>query len=203
VLAEPITRLIYVRGGFGRADAAQSARILQAYVIAMWAYCSYQILVRAFYSLKDTLTPLKISVTLMVLELVLVLSLVWHLGPLAFGITTATVFTLNALTLALLLRRRIGNVGARSLVTSVARSLLATAAMVGIIVFLRWVLPDSPALVVSVCVPAGAAVFIAAAWLLRAPELGEMLGSLGRKRKLDEPPTDADAPTPEGNDNEA
>jgi hypothetical protein len=46
---------------------------------------------------------------------------------------------------------------------------------------------------VGVCVPAGAVAFLAAAWLLRAPELGELLGAVrGRQPDDDTKPTATD-----------
>jgi hypothetical protein len=53
--------------------------------------------------------------------------------------------------------------------------------MAGVVLPLRHVLAGaSDALVVAVGVPAGAAAFVATAWLLRAPELGELLGAVRR-----------------------
>jgi peptidoglycan biosynthesis protein MviN/MurJ (putative lipid II flippase) len=150
----------------------------------MWAYCSYQIFVRAFYSLKDIMTPLKVSCALMVLELALVGSLVWRLGVQAFGVTTAVIFSINTLVLAVLLRPRLGGrLGARRIVASVVRSLVACAAMCGAIWGLRILLPGrGNLLIVGVCVPAGAVIFTLVHMGLGGTETGELLGSLWRRR---------------------
>ncbi len=178
VLAEPIVRLIYTRRNFTAADAAQSAFILQMYVLGMWAYCSYQILARSFYSLKDTTTPLKVSCAMVVINLGMVATMVWipWLGAGAFGLSTAITFTINAAILMYMLRKRLGRFGGRKLAISVLRSVIACAVMTGVIYLLRRQLGDVRNwVVVAVCVPAGAITFFAAAWLLRAPELGELL----------------------------
>ncbi len=189
LLAKPIVWVLYRHRHFTAADVEQSALILRMYVIGMWAFCSQQILVRAFYALKETRTPLRVSCALAPLDLLLVAALVWvpGLGPGAFGVATVTTFTVTSLTLGWLLRRRLGRLGARRLLASVLRSLAACAAMSAAIYAAalnqNWSpLGHSPPwLIVAVCVPGGALVFLAAAWILRAPELGELLGPLGRK----------------------
>ncbi len=209
VLAEPIIELIFQHGKFTAADSAQSVFILKMYLLGMWAYCSYQIFLRAFYSLKDTTTPLKISCSLIALYMLMVLTLVWvpGIGAGAFGIATATSASINAILLATILRRRLGRIGGRQLAFSVARTLIACAAMFAVVAWMRaevsgqpyWIIPGAlgihpmlrdamhlPALgvawQVALGVPLGAAVFMVAAAVMRAPELGELFGSLKRKK---------------------
>jgi len=184
VLAGPITRLLYQRRRFTPADAADAAFILQMYALGMWAYCSYQIFVRAFYAMKDTVTPLKISCPLAGVHLVAVVGLVWvdRLGAGAFGAATAGTFAVNTLILAVLLRRRVGPFGGRRLLVSIARSAAAAAAMAAALIGLRCALTGrSDGLIVGLGVPAGAGVFILAALLLKAPELSELLQRAGRR----------------------
>lgn len=188
ILAEPITRVLYVHGAFTPADAALSAFVLRMYCLGMWAYCTYQILARAFYAMKDTRTPLKVSCVMAALHLLLVAGLVWvpALGPGSFGVATAGVFSLNVLILAYLLRRRLGRLGGRHFAASAARTLAACAVMTGVIYAMRWQFDRMGAsdwLDVAACVPAGGAAFILTAWLLRAPELGELWGAARSKLK--------------------
>jgi putative peptidoglycan lipid II flippase len=176
VLAGPITRLLYRRGNFTDADAALTAQVLQAYVVGMWAFCAYPILVRAFYAAGDTRTPLKTGCALVLPHLALVTVLVWTIGGRAFGAATATTFSLDVLVLLWILRRRLGGIGGRALAASVARGLAASGAMGAAVWWLREALAHrGSAVVVGVCVPAGAVVFLAVAAALRAPELKELL----------------------------
>jgi putative peptidoglycan lipid II flippase len=186
VLAEPITRLIFMHGNFTAADAATSAAVLQAYAAGMWAYCTYQILLRSFYSLKDARTPLKIACVMGMVELVLVSTLVFvpQLRERAFGVAVALAFSLNSFVQAAVLRRRLGPFGGRKLLASAARSCVAAAVMAGSIEGLLWWLGPRPDwLTVLVCVPAGAATFVGCAWAMRAPELAELLGSFRRRSR--------------------
>ncbi len=180
-LAKPITDVIYRHGKFTPKDVAEVAGILQTYVMGMWAYCTYQIFLKAFYSIKETLQPLKVVAVMAVLHMAMVVSLIWvpGLGARAFGVATATTISLNVIVLAYLLRKRLGRIGAAKLTVSVARSCLAAATMAASILLIRWAMPSGPNWrIVAVCVPAGTAVFLFVAWALRAPELGELFGSL-------------------------
>ncbi len=185
ILAEPVTWLLYRRGNFTPADVAQTADILKMYLLGMWAYCSYQIVVRAFYAVKDTVTPLKISCAMALVNLVLVAGLIWipGLGASAFGLATAITFGLNTVAMGYMLRKRWGQMGGRKLALSVGRSLVGCAAMAAALLLMqRWALNGArPWLIVTVCVPVGAIVFIAVAFLLRAPELGELFGPIVEK----------------------
>jgi putative peptidoglycan lipid II flippase len=180
ILAEPIM-MIYARRRFSVADAMQAAFVLKMYVLGMWAYCSYQILARAFYACKDTKTPLKVSCSLAVVNLVLLLALVWvpQIGPGAFGLSTSITFAINAIILIWLLRKRLGLLGGRKIAASLARAIIACAVMAGSVYFLRWYMKDMGYLIIlGVCVPVGAIVFVFILWLLKAPEIKELIGGM-------------------------
>jgi len=185
LLAEPILRLLFELRKFTRGDAVEAAHVLRFYAAGLWAICSYQIVARTFYALKDVITPLKISCGVVFLNQLLVVVLVWvpGLGPGAFGLATSIAAGINTVVLLAILRRRIGRIGGRKLLASIARAVAATAAMCAAILALRWWLGDvRSAVTVGVCIPAGAAVFLAVLRLLRAPELGELFGAM-RKAK--------------------
>ena len=183
ILAEPIM-MIYARRRFSVADAMQAALVLKMYVVGMWAYCSYQILARAFYACKDTKTPLKVSCVLAVVNLILLLAFVWvpAIGPGAFGLSTSITFTINALVLILLLRKRLGLLGGRKIAACLVRAAIACSVMAVVVYFLKWYLRDANNLILlGVCVSAGAAVFILILWLLKAPELYELIGGIKKR----------------------
>jgi putative peptidoglycan lipid II flippase len=181
ILAEPIVKLIYTRRSFTTEDAVYSAFILKMYALGMAAYCSYQILTRAFYSFKDTITPLKISSWLVFVNLGMLVPMLWipSLGAGAFGLSTAITFTINAVALIYLLRKRLGLFGGRKILKSVVRTVIGCAAMTAAVYLLRYQLGDARNwIVVAVCVPAGAITFFAVVWLLGAPEIGELIGGI-------------------------
>jgi putative peptidoglycan lipid II flippase len=182
ILAGPIVKVIYARRNFSPIDATQAAFVLQMYVLGMWSYCSYQILTRAFYSLKDTMTPLKVSCVLAIINLLMLVTMVWipWLGAGAFGLSTAITFALNASVLVYLLRKRLGLFGGRKILASIIRSTIASAVMAGVVYLMLLVMKDvRDWIIVAACVPAGTAVFFGMAWLLGAAEIAELFKRAG------------------------
>jgi putative peptidoglycan lipid II flippase len=188
ILAEPIMRLIYARRNFTAADAAQSGFILKMYVLGMWAYCSYQILARSFYSLKDTKTPLKVSCWLAGVNLIMLVGMVWipSLGAGAFGLSTSVTFAINSAVLIYLLQKRLGRFGGRKIIISFLRTLCGCAVMAAAVYILRWQMGTVRNwIVVAVCISVGAIVFLAVVWLLGAPELAELRGGMKLSKETD------------------
>lgn len=182
ILAEPIVKVIYARRNFSPADASQAAFVLKMYVLGMWSYCSYQILARSFYSLKDTMTPLKVSCALAGVNLLMLVTMVWipWLGAGAFGLSTTLTFAMNACLLIYFLRRRLGLIGGRKVLFSVIRSSIASAVMAAVIYVIRWYLKGvADWVIVVTCVPVGVIVFFIAARLLGAAEIAELFKRAG------------------------
>jgi putative peptidoglycan lipid II flippase len=187
ILARPSIALIYRHGRFD--DVARAARILQMYCLGMWAYFANHILLRAFYSQKDTRTPLKVSCALAAANMLAVVFLVFTpLRGAAIGLATAVSTSATVAILAWVLHRRWGRLGLRQIIRSLARTAAATAAMAAA-VLATWALLRRPAqqlaqaadtrwlapgVVAGACIVLGGAVFLAAAAVLRCPELREL-----------------------------
>ncbi len=130
ILAEPIVSLLFEHGRFGPEATTRAARVLQCYGVGMVAFCCQHILLRGFYSLKDTLTPMWIGCYLVVLNLVMNLALVWHpaIREAAFGISTSITSILHVCVSVFLLRRRMeGRIGAREVAAAALRTAMASA----------------------------------------------------------------------------
>jgi putative peptidoglycan lipid II flippase len=210
MLATPIIQLIYQHGKFLGADTAQAAFLLQTYILGIWGMATYQIFARAFYSFKDMTTPPKVLSIGVLVYVTLVMALMWlpvgwlpvglvppdprpgagrTLGAGAFGIATAITWSLNTIVLAWKLRKRLGVFGGRKLAYSIGRTLICCGIMAEVLMVLKWQFQRhnvANSLLVAICVPVGAATFFLAVRVLKAPELGELLGSMGKKAK--EPP---------------
>jgi putative peptidoglycan lipid II flippase len=165
----------------------------------MPAFCAQHILLRGFYSLKDTLTPMWIGCGLVVVNMALSVALLWHpaIREAAFGISTSVTSTLHVMVSVWLLRQRLhGRIGARAIARSTVKMVVA-GALAGLAAWwlLRWSMKTDLATVgrtgaraVQVFLPLGGAgiAYLFAAKLLRADELGWVFG---RSRPSAEPPT--------------
>ena len=186
LLGRPIVALFYGHGRFldNPDSVARVARILAFYATAVWAYCANQVLVRGYYALKDSKTPVKVGAAMVGLNLALNLTLIWFLAEAGLALATAIAAVARLIVLALILRRRLGRFGGRELAASGARAVLATvvmaAAVLGAMHALGAAAPDAsvPAKVVHLGGPlvAGLIGYLVAAALLRCRELKELVG---------------------------
>jgi len=189
-LAEPASALLLRRGKFTSLDTVRTAFILRMYCLGMWAYFCNHILLRAFFAQKDTRTPLWTSCILAGVNFLMVVTLVFTpLAGGALGVATATTSSINALALTVILRRRWGHLGLRSVLASLGRIVPAAAAMAGTIALACHMLlgPIAAAsntdagIALLVSIPAGSGVYLAVTRLTRSPELTELKASFRKK----------------------
>jgi putative peptidoglycan lipid II flippase len=183
VLRYPIT-LLFERGAFGPHDVDVVAAGLLGWGVGIPVLVAVEILPRAFFALKDTWTPVRIN--LVTLAIAIILSIVGGIvtrgdsvagvGMLA-GVVSLTV-AMEVAWLGIELRRRLANIGLRSLAFSALRSLVAGEAMAAALLALLYLWHHlGPAgqtgnlLLLIVAIPLGIAVYTGWAYVVRAPEL--------------------------------
>ncbi len=138
-LAEPLVSL-YRIGAFKAEDVAPVANALRFWAAGLVFYAGMMFVLRTFYSLKDTRTPMLANLVLTPLQigLYLVLStgmLGWPgLGIIGIPIADGIFYSLLFVTLALLLRRRIGGYDLRGVARTFATMLFASA-LGGVVAF--------------------------------------------------------------------
>ena len=177
-LATPAAEAICRHGEFSDEAATRVADILQMYCLGMGAYFCNHILLRAFFSMKDTRTPLKIAMVLVALNVALVIALIAVMqNGRAVGLATAVTASLNTLLLVAVLRRRFGHLGLASIGKSVLRTLVASAAMFAAARYVGQPIGEPFGSIgeLLAAMIVGASVFLAAAGVMRSTELGELL----------------------------
>ena len=190
VLAAPIIGLLFEGGRFGPEQTARAATILRWYGVGMAAFCAQHILLRAFYALKDTLTPMWISCGLVALNWALNLTLVWFVREQAFAIATSATAILHVVLSVWLLRRRMGGrMGARSIAFGVGRTVVGSAiAVAAAFLLLQWTQARIPpgahgllerGALVFLPLAGSIALYLAVTRLMRMEELGWLLGRRG------------------------
>jgi len=104
-----IVNILLGGGKFTPADVHRTVMLLAFFALSIPAENSIHLLVRAFYALKDTWTPILISVPGLGLIWVLSKMLIPPLGLNALGISYTVTLSLEALVLFALLRQRIAH----------------------------------------------------------------------------------------------
>ena len=122
VLSVPVTRALWRGGAYTEAAVLANARLVVFFSLGLLGLCALQLITRGFYALRDFTTPVKVGVATFGLNL----GLSWwlmHTGLRYGGIALAVsvTFTLNALVLVALLRRRLGRIEGRAIANSLWR----------------------------------------------------------------------------------
>ena len=131
VLADPIVELIFERGSFLPPDTSFTAAALCFYAPGLIGYSAVRIAVPCFYALKNSFTPMLISVLAVALNIMLNLILVRFMGFRGLALGTSIASLVNAALLLLLLRRRLGGLDLGRVATTASRIALAAAFMGG------------------------------------------------------------------------
>lgn len=177
IVALPLSRLAYERGEFGLSDSARVAWILMGYAPAIWAYSMNHVLTRAFYAQGDSRTPLRVSLAMVGLNLMLNLILVWPLGALGFALATATGAVLQNVILLGAMGRSLGEPLGRGVWMSWGKSLTACAVMAGVLTPLLYYFDagslnrTQSAVLLGLAVGIGGLVYLAVTWLLGCQEI--------------------------------
>lgn len=187
VLAEPLVVAVYAHGAFGRAEAIATTRALAWQAAGVWAIASVRVVVPVFHAHGDTRTPVIASLVNLIAFAALGVALSAPLAHVGIAVAISAAGALQLLVLLVLLRRKMGRLGMREVLASALRIALACAAMAtaawGIARLGRW---DDGAdardyAVLAGALAAGGAAYVAAAWILRAPELDAVLGRFARR----------------------
>jgi putative peptidoglycan lipid II flippase len=172
LLGRPLTALLFQRGAF---DAAATDRVywaLQFFALGLVGHAALEVVSRLFYAQLDMWTPFWAALG----GLALNAGLGWLLMPeLAHGgiaLSNSLGAWLQVLVLLAVARGRLDGVEGRALGTSLARTLIATAAMAAAVLSTRLALPNPDTAVgAALALGAGAATYVLVAWLLRSQEI--------------------------------
>ncbi len=162
VLSEPIVRVVFQGGAFDEYSTKITSSALLYFSIGLCSYAGVKVLAAAFYSLKDTRTPLKnfFMAFLLNAALNLILMFPMKVGGLALATSIASMF--NFFSLFYLLRKKIGPLGGRAIIVSFTRAMIPGIIMAVVLVWLNAALHFRPILQIIVVILAGMASFFTA-----------------------------------------
>jgi putative peptidoglycan lipid II flippase len=132
VLATPVVALLYQHGEFDARDTVQTAMALRYYLLGLTFAAIDLPLVFAFYARKDTLTPALVGVLGVVVYLIVALSLIRPLGMIGLILANSAQLTIHALTMLVLIQKRIGGLGGHGIMALAFKALFASLVMGGV-----------------------------------------------------------------------
>jgi putative peptidoglycan lipid II flippase len=193
VLARPIVALLLQRGRFTALDTAATAAALVWYAPGLLAYSVVKIASPTFYSLRDSRTPVLVSVASVLANLIVNLALVGMFGFRGLAAGTALAATFNAGTLLWLLRRRLSGIDETRIAVTLAKILCASLVM-GIVahVTVTWLAGSFPGVSTAARgvhvfggIGAGVLALLAASRALRIEEFDQAVGFVLRRRRIE------------------
>jgi putative peptidoglycan lipid II flippase len=191
VLREPVTAVFFEYGLFDPGATERTALALAFFTIGLTAHTIQHLLARTFYAMQDTKTPVFFAVLSVSLNIVLMILLVGPMGVAGLALALSVTAILEVTGLMVTLRRRIGGLGGRPLVTAAVRSaaaaVLAALAMLGGLQLVQGWIPGAlqhglgRLLVLIALSGIGAMLYLAVAAAIGSGELRELRGLLGER----------------------
>lgn len=188
-LGEPIVRVLLEHGVFGEDSTRLFAETFVPMALGLGFYAAFQQLMRAFYAMQDTRTPLVVNIGAVGAQIVTALPLYAAFGVPGLGLSHAISYVVGALWGGAILRRRLGGIEGRRMLSSHLRIGIASAAT-GVV---AWGVARSvgaatdttalggQAIQVGAAVGAGIAVYLVAAVLLRVEEMRAFAQTVGAR----------------------
>ena len=135
VLGESMIGAIYQGGKFHASDTQQTALALSCYAIGLAGYSALKVLNPAFYALRDARTPMIVSLVSIGVNYLTAFSMMnaTGLGHAGLALSTSAVAVFGAVVLFFVLGRRVGGVYGRELAVSIAKIVLASVVMGGVV----------------------------------------------------------------------
>lgn len=195
VLGRPIGLAIFRHGFYTAPNASYTGLVIAAFAVGLVPFSIFQLLLRVCYALQDTKTPALVNLVGTAVAvgagITCYLLLPYQAVMVALALTYGLNYVVNSVLIALLLRRRLGGLDERRILSSLLRMIVA-AVPGGVLAYLETIglhglLGDS-FLAALVSVLAGGVlvlgVFVAVGRLLRVAEMRAVLttfrGRLGR-----------------------
>ena len=188
ILAEPLVAVLFQRGAFDAHATEITAVALRFFALGLAGHAAVEILVRGFFAMQDTRTPVAIAAASLAFHMLLswFLAQWFGIGGIAFGLSVGVL--VEAVILGVVLHRRGGMAFGRPELSVGATALVAAAMMGLVIAVLRvttWT--DGPigldsALLLAAYLAAAVLAYLAVAWLLASQELTELTTRLSRLR---------------------
>lgn len=186
VMGLPVINVLFERGAFGAEETRMTGLALTVFAFGLPASVLVKVLAPGFFAREDTKTPIRIGISAMVLNIVLIVILMPQFGHLGIAAATSVSVWVNALSLGFLLRRRGDLAFDARLLRRVPRIVLASAVMGGVLWFAVdgfWydeALSATRIAMMAALVTGGIALYGLSAQLLGAASFSELRATLGR-----------------------
>ncbi|HEX3032214.1 MAG TPA: lipid II flippase MurJ, partial [Bacillota bacterium] len=188
-LGVPIVRLLFQQGKFHSDATLVTASVLFYYAIGLFAQSAVFVIVRGFYALHDTKTPLKLSLFTIAANYLFSHLFIGFMGAEGLALAYSLTGFLDMTALLYLLRRKIGQLGIKKMFISFikvfAAAVVMGAAAYAMSHYLEIYLPIQKKLFqaaeIGIVITIAVGIYLAIAKLLKMEEVDTVLGILMRR----------------------
>lgn len=138
VFSHPIIQLLFERGKFTAEATNQTSYALVAYAVGLIALGGREVIVKAFFALQDTKTPMLNGILTVALNVTLNILLIGPLAHVGLALSSSISATITSVVLMWQLRQKVGTLGGRQIGADFVKVLAAAAVMAGVAVGLNW-----------------------------------------------------------------
>lgn len=189
--------VLYAHGktGWSAASVARAGAVLMGFASGVWAYGLNHVFTRAFYAKKDTVTPMRVAIAMVLLNVVLNVVLIWSVREAGLAWATSLSAMVQCVVLGVLVRETacgdgLGGIIDRDGAAAILKLILASVVMGACVLGVQQLMPTpnswlAQAIRLGVCVLVGGAAYLGAAMLLKCKEPGWLMvrGNAGRVRE--------------------
>ncbi len=184
VLATPIVRLVVQHGAATVEDTELVSSLLRYFALGLFFFSLFQLLLRAYYAMQDTRTPALVNIVATAVNIganfLFFFAFRMQVPGLALGYSVSYAF--GSIALLVLIRRRLGGLDGRRIVSTIARTLVASGATAAVAWLVARQIGDALGTAtlggqlaqVTGAVLAGLLAFVAMALILRIDEVQMM-----------------------------
>lgn len=129
ILARPIIEIAFVRGSFTAANGIAATSTLRCYSLSLISISVINVLNRIYYSVGDTKTPFYVGVTNVAINVGLNLLVARHFGTNGLAASVSIATTIAVFISFILLKKKIGNLGTRSYIKALVKTIMASLVM--------------------------------------------------------------------------
>ncbi len=135
-LRVPIIRLLFEHGSFDSVATDNTAFALLFYSVGLFAFAGARVLAFAFYSMKSTRLPVIVAACAMVSNIFISVLLMFPLRQGGLALASSISSTIHMVVLWILLEKKIGGFGLRTIAAAVAKMLGLSLVMGALVYFL-------------------------------------------------------------------
>lgn len=189
VLSRPMIRVLFERGEFGGKSTAMSAACLLFFAAGLPFISGVKIICPAFFSLKDTFSPVKAGAVVLAANVGLSLVLAGRLRVAGLAASLSITQALNFLILFVWIRKKIGGLDVKGLLAFLARTAAAAVVMAVAVKAVYACFEkgartfSTEALLLAGAMAVGAAVYFVAMGLLIPGGVSRLLEEIGHRKE--------------------